>query len=144
MRWLATTCMYLHVILIQNHLIFNFSFSSSFIYSHSKSWLPHGRAFKIHNRRRFTVEVIPRFFKQSTFGSFSRQLRMYGFERLNQKQMDRGAYFHEAFLRGMPPLCTNIQKLEKGLKNEAALLVEPDFYSMPPAPDSSIINNIGG
>ena len=68
---------------------------------------------------------------------------MYGFERLVKLQMDRGAYFHEAFLRGMPQLCTNIQKLEKGLKNEAALLVEPDFYSMPPAPDTSIIYNIG-
>lgn len=131
-------------VLFPQRLHFMIECAEKYDYADIVSWLPHGRAFKIHNRRRFTVEVIPRFFKQSTFGSFSRQLRMYGFERLNQKQMDRGAYFHEAFLRGMPPLCANIQKLEKGLKNEAALLVEPDFYSMHPAPDSSINYNIGG
>jgi len=67
-------------------------------YADIVSWLPHGRAFKIHNRRRFTVEVIPRFFKQSTFSSFTRQLRMYGFERLVKLQTDRGSYFHEACL----------------------------------------------
>lgn len=106
----------------------------------AQSWQPHGRAFKIHNRRRFTTEVIPKYFRQSTFTSFGRQLRSYGFARIvGLKSLDRGSYFHEACLRGMPDLADNIQLNSKGSDNQKNVLLpldEPDFYGMPFAPPS--------
>lgn len=42
------------------------------------SWLEHGRAFKIHDPKAFVETVMPRFFNQSKFTSFQRQLNLYG------------------------------------------------------------------
>ena len=49
------------------------------------SWLPHGRAFKIHKPKAFADIVMPRFFNQSKYTSFQRQLNLYGkFKRLTE------------------------------------------------------------
>ena len=45
------------------------------------SWLPHGRAFKVHNETRFMKVIAPLFFKQCKFRSFSRQLNLWGFKK---------------------------------------------------------------
>jgi hypothetical protein len=45
------------------------------------SWLPHGRAFKIHQPKVFAEVIMPRFFNQSKYTSFQRQLNLYGEER---------------------------------------------------------------
>ena len=37
-------------------------------------WLPGGKSFVIANQRKFTAEVLPRFFKQCKFDSFVRKL----------------------------------------------------------------------
>ena len=42
------------------------------------SWVSHGRAFKIHNPSMFVTDVMPRFFSQSKYTSFQRQLNLYG------------------------------------------------------------------
>lgn len=42
------------------------------------SWVSHGRAFKIHNPSLFVTDVMPRFFSQSKYTSFQRQLNLYG------------------------------------------------------------------
>lgn len=42
------------------------------------SWLPHGRAFKIHKPKAFADIIMPRFFNQSKYTSFQRQLNLYG------------------------------------------------------------------
>lgn len=63
-------------------------------------WMPHGRAFKIHKQQEFIDEVLPRYFVMTKKSSFLRQLNLYGFNRLSSGP-DRGAYYHELFLRGM-------------------------------------------
>lgn len=41
------------------------------------SWLPHGRAFRVHKREKFETDVLPRYYTtQSKWSSFSRQLNM--------------------------------------------------------------------
>lgn len=45
-----------------------------------------------------------RFFKQSKFTSFQRQLNLYGFQRVTSGR-DRQAYYHPLLLRGRPDLC---------------------------------------
>ena len=53
-------------------------------YSHIISWMPHGRAWKVKNKELLVEEVIPKFFGQSKFASFARQLSGWGFKRLHQ------------------------------------------------------------
>ena len=43
-------------------------------YSSIISWLPHGRAFQIHNQKLFISKIIPIFFYQTKYTSFTRQL----------------------------------------------------------------------
>jgi hypothetical protein len=42
------------------------------------SWLPHGRAFMVHNPDVFVNQVMPMWFQQTKFASFQRQLNLYG------------------------------------------------------------------
>lgn len=96
------------------------------------SWLPHGRAFVIHNSSRFEKEVVKRFFKHSQVSSFRRQLNLYGFLRLSNGR-DTGGYYHESFLRGKPLLSLRMIRTKvKGTKIRASSSPadEPRFYGM--------------
>jgi hypothetical protein len=99
------------------------------------SFYSHGRAFGVHDMDRFVSEVMPKFFKQSKWNSFARQLNLYGFIRVTSGP-DAGGYYHELFLKGRPNLCLHMRragvpqgedrrKFRPKNKN-----VEPDFYSM--------------
>jgi len=104
---------------------------SSSEYSHIISWMPHGRAWRIHNRPLFLETIIPSYFVQTKYESFSRQLNGWGFKRLHQSGNDCGAYYHECFLRGVPRLV----ELMKRVKSNRGKVVphmegEPDFYDI--------------
>lgn len=62
------------------------------------SWQPHGRAFVVHDKETFTEKIMSKYFRQTKFTSFQRQLNMYGFVRLTRGQ-DNGAYYHEFFFK---------------------------------------------
>jgi hypothetical protein len=62
------------------------------------SWQPHGKAFRVHQPEVFARAIMPRYFKQTKYKSFQRQLHIYGFHRIN-KGMDKGAYFHGLFIQ---------------------------------------------
>uniref|UniRef100_A0A7S1BES7 HSF-type DNA-binding domain-containing protein n=1 Tax=Corethron hystrix TaxID=216773 RepID=A0A7S1BES7_9STRA len=99
------------------------------------SWKSHGRAFRVYNTQKFVDIILKDYFKQSKWTSFQRQLNTYGFKRMTQG-VDSGSYYHECFLRGVPSLCSNIDRIEIKGKKEAASnpIAEPDFYSMPYSP----------
>ena len=63
------------------------------------TWMPHGRAFIVLQPQQLRDIVLPRFFKQTKFMSFTRQLNLWGFKRIT-KGVDSGAYYHALFLRG--------------------------------------------
>eukprot|EP00977_Amphora_coffeiformis_P002415 scaffold451_cov184-Amphora_coffeaeformis.AAC.1 len=69
----------------------------------------HGRAFKVHKPRRFVLEVMPRFFKQTKLTSFQRQLNLYGFKRISTGS-DNGGYYHPLFLQGQSHLAEQIKR----------------------------------
>jgi len=105
------------------------------------SFFPHGRAFGIHKPKRFSSEIMPRFFRQTRLTSFQRQLNLYGFRRIGQG-LDVGGYYHELFLRGRPGLCVNMKRTKvKGLggKVRRNLDEEPNFYAMPPIREATTI-----
>ena len=109
-------------------------------YSHIVSWKPHGRSFQVHDRDRFTTEILSLYSRQTQFASFQRQLNLYSFRRLWRSGPDNGSYYHELFLRGRPDLCEHIYRSQVN-GNEVRLssspTTEPDFYTMPPAGPSS-------
>lgn len=64
---------------------------------------------------------------------------MYGFQKLTRKgNADRGAYFHELFLRGRPGLCRGIMRLKhKSLIDPSN---EPNLYLFPAMPKKPVGN----
>lgn len=77
------------------------------------TWVPHGKAFIIYKKKKFSAEVLPRYFKQSKFTSFTRKLNRWGFSRVTRGP-EAGSYFHKFFLRDQPHLslqmsCQNVR-----------------------------------
>ena len=76
-------------------------------------------------------EVVPKYFVQKKYESFTRQLNGWGFKRLHQAGNDFNAYYHDCFLRGLPQL---IVMMKRALPNQGRLLPhvegEPNFYEI--------------
>jgi hypothetical protein len=68
------------------------------------SWLPDGRAFRIHDKLAFSEKLMKTFFSSSKFKSFQRSLNLWGFETVSRGP-EKGARFHKHFIRGEPDLC---------------------------------------
>ena len=100
-------------------------------YEHIISWLPHGRAWKIHDSQAFIEHIIPQFFDYQNFNSFVRLVNAWGFRRM-MKGPDRNSYYHELFLRGKPHLHDMMRRL--GAKEKKVTGEEPNFASYPPCP----------
>jgi hypothetical protein len=85
------------------------------------SFQPHGKAFRIHKPKEFAGAVLPRYFGETKYRSFQRQLAIYGFERIKDKNcVDNGAYFHELFIKGKHNLCLHMTRQKvKGTKYHA-------------------------
>ena len=71
------------------------------------SWVQDGTAFKVHNTTEFLTQVMPRYFDQSKFESFRRQLNLYGFSRITRGE-NRGVYYHKSFVKSDRSLCKEI------------------------------------
>jgi len=100
-------------------------------YAHIISWMPHGRAWKLHNKHAFLNEVVPSYFSQTKYESFTRQLTGWGFKKLHQSGPDFGAYYHECFLRGLPHLTVMMKRVEGNQgKTIPDAEGEPNFYDM--------------
>ena len=94
-------------------------------------WMPHGRAFLVKQPKTFASQVLPRYFKQSKYLSFTRQLNLWEFKRITRGK-DMGAYYHELFLRGRHNLAMRMkrQKIKgTGMKLTPNPGSEPDFYN---------------
>jgi hypothetical protein len=68
------------------------------------SWLPNGRGFVIHHKKRFSAELMPKYFKKSKFTSFTRKLNRWNFARVTRGP-ETGAYYHDYFQRDNLRLC---------------------------------------
>lgn len=65
------------------------------------SWFSHGRAFRIHSSTEFAASILPKYFGDTKYKSFQRQLNIYGFRRIADKlSPEFGAYYHKLFVRG--------------------------------------------
>ena len=67
-------------------------------------WSADGKSFIITSPRVFVDTVLPKYFKQTKFASFTRKLNRWGFKRIT-KGPNAGAYFHRLFQKDKPKLC---------------------------------------
>jgi hypothetical protein len=56
-------------------------------------------------------EILPHHFRMSTFSSFQRQLNLYDFQRIAEGP-EKGAYWHELFLKDQPMLSTGMKRIK--------------------------------
>jgi hypothetical protein len=79
------------------------------------SWNEAGRAFRVHQPKIFVEEIMPHYFRQTKFKSFTRQLNLYGFQRVANRDVEQfGYYFHPRFRKGDKPAgCDVIQPFRK-------------------------------
>lgn len=82
------------------------------------SWLPDHKSFKVYQTETFVRDIMPKYFRQTKYKSFQRQLNMWGFERLLSGP-SKGGYLHQHFIRGQPALCRYMKRLKiKGTGNK--------------------------
>ena len=95
------------------------------------SWIPHGRSFIVRDRDKFLDCVAQSYFNLSSFKSFTRNLNLWGFKRV-EKGDERGSYYHQLFLRSKPMLVFRMAHLRtkdfyKQLKKPS---IDPDFNAL--------------
>jgi hypothetical protein len=75
------------------------------------SWLPGGKAFKVHKKEDFCDEHMPAFFNSSKYKTFQRSLNLWGFKSV-ARGPDKGACYHQFFVRGNADLCKNMIRVK--------------------------------
>ena len=96
--------------------------SDAYGYSTIISWVSNGRLFKIYDDELFTSKIMKKYFIQTKFASFKRQLYFYGFRKVGKRFLHSGAYYHKLFSKGQLSMCGQITRCEKSafeLSNES-------------------------
>mmetsp|Transcript_28849 Transcript_28849/g.43561 ORF Transcript_28849/g.43561 Transcript_28849/m.43561 type:complete len:369 (+) Transcript_28849:79-1185(+) len=88
------------------------------------SWLPHGRGFIIYQKKQFSQQIMPKYFKKVKFTSFTRKLNRWSFVRITRGP-ETGAYYNEFFQRDDHRLC-----LQMRCRNSAAPQTSVGFPGM--------------
>lgn len=86
-------------------------------YEHIVSWQNGGQGFKVHDPKVFAQSIMPKYFNQTQYKSFQRQLNIYGFQRMLHGG-NKGAYTHDLFVRGNADLCRFMVRIK--IKNKSA------------------------
>lgn len=85
------------------------------------SWVPGDASgcFRVHDKDKFVETVMPKFFNQTKYKSFLRQLNLWGFERVLQSGPQRGGYKHAVFDSSNPEHCDLMRRTKlKGSKKK--------------------------
>ncbi|KAL7483988.1 hypothetical protein ACHAW6_009636 [Cyclotella cf. meneghiniana] len=69
------------------------------------TWLTSGKAFCIMDREEFTQKILPKYFRESKFESFSRRIKRWGFRKVSTTGTQQVIYCHDLFQRDRPDLC---------------------------------------
>mmetsp|Transcript_19006 Transcript_19006/g.34216 ORF Transcript_19006/g.34216 Transcript_19006/m.34216 type:complete len:424 (-) Transcript_19006:201-1472(-) len=72
---------------------------------HAVAWLPSGRSFCITDQDEFVKKILPKFFREAKFESFSRRLKRWGFRKAYASGLSHVIFSHDLFHRDRPNLC---------------------------------------
>uniref|UniRef100_A0A7S1BWW6 HSF-type DNA-binding domain-containing protein n=1 Tax=Corethron hystrix TaxID=216773 RepID=A0A7S1BWW6_9STRA len=92
----------LHIMLQASHIV---GLNSNVV-----SWRMCGQAFSVIDRGAFVNTILRKYFKQTKWSSFQRQLRAYGFQNCIHGK-DETCHYHKIFLRECPELCSEIKRI---------------------------------
>lgn len=76
---------------------------------HIVSFLPDGKAFRIHKPTEFEANIMPKYFSSHRMSSFCRQLNLYGFRRITTGPQ-AGGFIHRLFRKDQPELVRKVQR----------------------------------
>ena len=68
-------------------------------------WLPSGKSFCIMDKDEFTKKVLPKYFRETKFESFSRRIKRWGFRRMYITGAKQAIYTHDLFQKDRIDLC---------------------------------------
>jgi hypothetical protein len=78
------------------------------------AWHLGGRAFKVVEKDAFVHQILPKYFSQTSYKSFLRQVNLYGFSRISKGEAKGGhaggCYHHKALIRGQKDLCLKMSR----------------------------------
>jgi hypothetical protein len=69
------------------------------------TWLPSGKSFCVLDKERFTKQVLPVYFREAKFESFSRRIKRWGFRKMYTTGLKQVIYTHELFQKDRLDLC---------------------------------------
>ena len=83
------------------------------------SWQPDGKCFRVHDKVLFERHVQQRYFEQTNYTSFRRQLNLWGFKRIAGPKTgpNFGAYYHPQFTRDDKYSCRLMRRPSARIKN---------------------------
>eukprot|EP00521_Asterionellopsis_glacialis_P006270 CAMPEP_0195281444 /NCGR_PEP_ID=MMETSP0707-20130614/749_1 /TAXON_ID=33640 /ORGANISM="Asterionellopsis glacialis, Strain CCMP134" /LENGTH=486 /DNA_ID=CAMNT_0040340327 /DNA_START=40 /DNA_END=1500 /DNA_ORIENTATION=+ len=77
------------------------------------TWLPDGKSFVIMKPKLFTQKVLPIYFKDAKFSSFTRKLHRWGFFKRHLGGDESGSFYHKNFQRGRLDLADKMTCYQK-------------------------------
>jgi hypothetical protein len=88
------------------------------------AWMPDGNAFSIRSKEKLVSDLLPQFFRQSKFSSFTRKLYRWGFRQVNvlRDRQPQGMYFgNEDFQRDNKVLLSKMRSITAaGIRRDKA------------------------
>ncbi|KAG7373613.1 HSF-type DNA-binding protein [Nitzschia inconspicua] len=90
------------------------------------SWEPDGKSFRVHKPIQFCESILGKFFRQSKYESFTRQLYIYGFSKVEGKGPSTGGFRHPQFLRDNRNLTLTLGRNQAGDRRRKRSLVNTD------------------
>mmetsp|Transcript_9751 Transcript_9751/g.21150 ORF Transcript_9751/g.21150 Transcript_9751/m.21150 type:complete len:404 (+) Transcript_9751:118-1329(+) len=85
---------------------------------HAIAWLPSGRSFCITDQEEFVKKILPKFFREAKFESFSRRLKRWGFRKVYTTGLSQTIFSHDLFHRDRPDLCKTMNGRERTMPCE--------------------------
>eukprot|EP00934_Nitzschia_sp_Nitz4_P007165 Nitzschia sp. Nitz4//scaffold185_size43419//24103//25634//NITZ4_007303-RA/size43419-augustus-gene-0.65-mRNA-1//1//CDS//3329539715//7155//frame0 len=112
--------------------------------AHIVSWEMEGTAFRVHLPDEFVAQIMRRWFNQTKYKSFQRQLNLYGFSRITRGPQ-KGCYLHPLFQRAKPDLANGIARKKITQEPDAEASLAPSWLSdtcslLEPTPIQEAIN----
>ena len=92
------------------------------------SWEPHGKTFRVHNKFKFAVRIMPKYFNSTKYKTFQRSLNLWGFEIITQGP-NKGSIFNPNFVRNKPELCEKMTRIKIKGKSHVPSLKPSNFSS---------------
>jgi hypothetical protein len=91
------------------------------------SWHPDGYScFRVHNKVAFTRDIQPKYFKQSKYTSFRRQLNLWEFQRISDDDDTNGYYTHPSFLKHDRSRCFEMKRVKVKGESQTAVTKPKD------------------